>query len=487
MRWRCGVRKVDRRRWLGGALVVLWALAAAAQAQDAGEQSSGAERLRDTLLLRDYNTRVVVLGVTSLGLSAGVVGAFMCLRKRALLGDAISHATLPGIAAAFMIAASLGLAGKSLPVLLLGATVSGVLGVLCILAIVHLTRIKEDAALGIVLSVFFGAGIALMGIVQNMGTGHAAGLKSFIYGKAASMLAGDALLIAVVGVAAVALCLALYKELTLLCFDSALAGAQGWPVVLLDIVMMALVVCVTVIGLQAVGLILMIALLVVPPAAARFWTERLPRMMAVSAAIGAVSGLIGTLLSALIPKLPSGAMVVLVAGVLFAASLVLGPARGVLARLIRHQMLARRIARQHLLRAMYELSEQAGGRPRTVNLRELRRLRSWSAVELHGRLRAAVRDGLIEPAAGDEYVLTEAGRQAAWRVTRNHRLWELFLITHADIAPSHVDRGADQVEHVLEEPMVDQLERLLADSHPDLMNPPSPHRLAVEAEGGAAR
>src|SRR5687768_13697894 len=128
------------------------------------------------IFLRDYNTRVVVLGTTLLGLAAGTIGSFMLLRKRALMGDALSHATLPGIGLAFIVAVAAGQTGKSLPVLLAGAVVTGVLGVLAVLAIRNFTRLKEDAALGIVLSVFFGAGVAVLGVIQKMGTGSAAGL-----------------------------------------------------------------------------------------------------------------------------------------------------------------------------------------------------------------------------------------------------------------------------------------------------------------------
>ncbi len=234
--------------------------------------------LQRVLLLQDHTTRVVVLGTMLLGVAAGVVGAFLLMRKRALLGDALAHATLPGIALAFLVTAST-TGGKSLAALLAGALISGVAGVLCILAVVHLTRIKEDAALGVVLSVFFGLGVAVLGIIQKMETGSQAGLESFIYGKTASMLARDAWLIAAAAAGVTLTCVLLFKEFTLLCFDAGYAGAQGWPIVWLDVVMMSLVAAVTVIGLQAVGLILIIALLVTPAAAARLLTVRLPLMV----------------------------------------------------------------------------------------------------------------------------------------------------------------------------------------------------------------
>lgn len=439
------------------------------------------------LSLRDYNTRVVVLGVMMLGLAAGVVGTFMLLRKRALMSDALSHATLPGIGMAFIVATAMGGTGKSLPVLLVGALISSTIGVGCVLLIRQYTRIKEDAALGIVLSVFFGLGIAIMGIIQKMGTGHAAGLQSFIYGKTASMIASDARMIAwAAGGVAVASIL-LFKEFSLLCFDQAYGRSQGWPVAVLDMAMMSLVVAVTVIGLQAVGLILIVALLIIPAAAARFWTDDLVKLVLTSALIGAASGLLGAGASALVPRLPAGAIIVIIAGMIFAVSMVFGTARGVLVRVIAHARLSKTVAHQNLLRAMFEEGERSpstGDRYReadetcNVSIDHLLKQRSWSLQQLRRSVDNAKRQRLLEESTDGSLRLTDAGMLKARRLVRNHRLWELFLITHADIAPSHVDRDADLIEHVLDPAMVQDLEKLLAEDSPHLVMPSSPHALA---------
>ena len=447
---------------------------------------SPGELLR-VLSLRDYNTRVVVVGTMMLGLAAGTIGAFMLLRKRALMGDALSHATLPGIGLAFVIATQMGVNAKSLPVLLTGAVITGVAGVLCILLIRNYSRIKEDAALGIVLSVFFGAGVAVLGFVQKMQTGSAAGLESFIYGKTASMLSSDAWLIGAAAATVAVLCALLFKEFTLLCFDGAYARTEGWPVAWLDLVMMGMVVAVTVIGLQAVGLILIIALLIIPPAAARFWTDRLSAMVLASAAIGATSGLLGAVMSALRPRLPAGAIIVVVASLIFVVSMVFGPTRGVLRRFREHQRLSRKVSRQHLLRAIYETAEGDGADPMTtgVPVAELLQMRSWSTAGLRRALRSAERAGLVFEGSDGNYRLTDDGMVEATSAVRNHRLWEAYLVTHADIAPSHVDRDADQIEHVLGRQMIKKLEAVVAAEHPDLLVPPSPH--AIGAEGTKAR
>lgn len=448
---------------------------------------SAAQLLR-VLTLQDYNTRVVVAGTMFLGLAGGVIGVFMLLRKRALVGDALSHAALPGIGMAFIVMTRFGGEGKFLPGLLLGALVSSLLGIGTVLVIRNLTRLKEDAALGIVLSVYFGMGVALLGVIQKMRQGNAAGLESFIYGKTASMLASDAWMIALAAAAVALLCALLFKEFTLVCFDQAFAGAQGWPVLLLDLVMMGLVIAVTIIGLQAVGLILVVALLIIPAAAARFWTDHLPRMVAVSALLGGLGGLGGAAVSALAPRLPAGALIVVVCGFFFFLSLLFGTARGLIVRLAEEGGARRRVGRQHLLRAMHEAGERWGF-GEALTFERLLAAGSWSDGRLRRLMAAARREGLLEPGA---IRLTPAGRERASQIVRNHRLWEIYLIEHADIAPSHVDRDADQIEHVLGREMTAELEELLASKYARPAVPPSPHLTPAStaangpAAGGAA-
>jgi manganese/zinc/iron transport system permease protein len=438
---------------------------------------------RRVLLVEDYNTRVVLLGTTFLGLAAGAVGNFTLLRKRALMGDALSHATLPGVALAFVFMTLAGGDGKSLPLLLAGAAASGMLGLGAILLIRGATRLKEDAALGIVLSVFFGAGVAVLGVAQQMKTGHAAGLEGFIYGKAASMGALDAQLIGAAGLIAAVVCLLLFKELRLLCFDEAFAGSRGYPVFVLDALLMILVILVTLIGLQAVGLILMVALLVIPAAAARFWTERMSAMAVISAGIGAASALVGAAMSALFPRLPSGAMIVLVATGAFLASLLLGTARGLVVRAVRGRRLKLKIHRDHLLRALYEVLEArnvneavaADDQQAPVTMAQLASARSWSPRQLQALVRFAEARGLVRLDSAGQVRLTPRGFREAERVTYDHRLWELFLTHYADIAPSQVDRGADAIEHVLDADMVAELEALLPEHQRARRIPPSLH------------
>jgi len=440
----------------------------------------------DVAFLQNYNTRLVVLSTTLLGITSGIIGTFLLLRKRSLMGDALSHATLPGIALAYIVMVSLGGTGKNLPGLLLGDSITGVLGVFLVLMIRNTTRLQDDAAMGIVLSVFFGFGVALLGVIQKMPKGSAAGLESFIYGKTASMVMQDFLLIAGVAIVVAVLCALLHKELTLLCFDEGFAATQGWPTLPLDLAMLGMVSAVTVVGLQAVGLILIIAFLIIPAAAARFWSLNLRKMLWLAAGIGGASGWLGASLSALLPNLPAGAIIVLVAASIFVVSMLAGTAHGVIPRMLRQAQLRRKVGRQHLLRAAFEIVESLNSDTNTpirnlpVSYPQLLVHRSWSPRELHNLLRIGASEDHIESWDEKEVRLSESGFGEASRVTRNHRLWEQYLIMHADIAPSHVDRDADMVEHVLGAEMVRQLEAELEHRDPSMAMPPSPH--AIDAQ-----
>ena len=441
----------------------------------------------EILTLRNYNTRLVILATTTLGAATGLVGSFLLLRKRSLVGDTLSHATLPGIVIAFAFMTTLGFNGKSLPGLLTGATLSGLLGVLTMLAIRRTTKLRDDVAMGIVLSVFFGFGIALRSMVQDLPGTQAAGLDSFIYGQPSSLILADFLLIACIALVAILLTSILFKEFTILCFDDSFASSQGWPTLALDIILLILVTAVTVIGLQAVGLILIIAFLVTPPAAARFWTDKLTHLSILASLFGALSGWLGSSLSATQPNLPTGALIVLATATIFLLSLIFAPARGALPRHLRHRRLRRKVARQHLLRAAYEILELQSQKASSKNSAQhevqnrafpfplLLAKRSWQPRELNQIIRAEKHREHITRHPDNTLLLSEAGFGEAARVTRNHRLWEAYLVTHAEIAPSHVDRDADMVEHVLEPELVSELERVLRDKEAWVPMPPSPH------------
>ncbi len=440
------------------------------------------------LTLRDANTRIVLLGTGLLGLAAGVIGSFAVLRKRSLASDAVAHAALPGICLAYFVVGD-----RSFAAFLVGALIFGVLAAASISFIRRFTRVKEDAAIGIAIGVYFGLGVALQRVIQNLPSGNRAGLDGFIFGKAASMVSADTERIAWTGAAVLACVGVFYKEFKVLCFDRDFAGSQGWPTLVLDLLLMALVCVCTVAGLPAVGIVLMVALLVIPAVAARFWTERLGVMLVLAGGIGALSGMLGTSLSAVLPAparaltrgWPTGPMIALVASACFVVSLLVAPRRGVLADAFRRWSLRRRIAFQNLLRDVYESLEPSGDPRATWRPDDLALTRSVGGANVRGRVRRARRAGVVM-GADDGYRLTEAGVEEAARIVRAHRLWEVFLIEQAAIAPDHVDRDADQIEHVLPRELLARLEEQLraAGRLPEAL-PASPH--AIGSGEGEAR
>ena len=277
-----------------------------------------------------YNATLVTLGATLLGVAAGVTGTFLFFRKRALVSDAISHATLPGVALAFIVMLALGFDGRSLPGLLLGSAVTAAMGLFFVHWLSTRTRLTEDAAIGAVLSVFFGFGIVLLTVIQTMSAGRQAGLESFLLGSTAGMLYADAVLIAGGGAAALLLVLIFRRPMTITSFDREFARASGIDLDRTDLIMMGLVMAVTVIGLKIVGLILIVALLIIPPVAARFWSDRADHVVLIAGVVGGISGWAGAAMSASAPNLPTGPIIVLAAFALFAASMLLAPGRGLI-------------------------------------------------------------------------------------------------------------------------------------------------------------
>ena len=450
------------------------------------------DALLEALLLQNYNTRLVVLSTTLLGIASGMIGSFMLLRKRALMGDALSHATLPGVVLAFLVMQTHSEdGGKWLPGLLLGAALFGVLGFLSVQAIREHTRIKDDAAMAIVLSVFFGGGVALLGIAQSLPNSSSAGLETFIYGKVASMLLVDFWLLAGVTLAVIFICLLFYKEFQMVCFDESFAAAAGWPVAWVDRLMLSALTLVTVAGLQSVGLLLVIAFLITPAAAARQWTHQLRWMLLLAMLFGGLSGWLGSTFSAALPNMPAGAVIVLAGTCLFVVSSFVGTDRGWLVRVFKERRLRRKVAHQHILRALYEAIEQSKEQSEeskaqnswdeTISWERLLQKRSWSKHQLEKAAWWAYRHALLERPGSDGLRFTKGGLEEAWRITRNHRLWEMYLIEFADIAPSHVDRDADTVEHVLGRELTHELEKRLGSNEPEEGKagamPKSPHEL----------
>lgn len=281
-------------------------------------------------LISDYTVRTVLTGAIIMGFVSGSVGSFAYLRRQSLMGDAISHATLPGIAGIFLLTGD-----RSLWVLLLGAALAGWVAMIVVLELTQQSRIHMDSALGIVLSVFFGLGVVLLTVVNTLPNAGKAGLETYLFGQAALMNQHDVYTIVVLGCVVVLLMVAYWKEFALLSFDEVFARSLGYPVRGLHILITFCIVLAILIGLQAVGVILMSAMIAVPAAAARQWTQRLGSMVLLSGGIGAVASVLGVVVSTYMEHVPTGPAIVLVITGIFVLSLFLAPRRGLLFRWLR--------------------------------------------------------------------------------------------------------------------------------------------------------
>ena len=301
----------------------------------------------------DYTIRTVALGAAMLGLVSGSLGTYAVLRKQSLLGDAISHAALPGIAIAFLLTGA-----KSPFILMLGAMAAGWIATLLVLAITKTTRVTYDSSLGTILSVFFGFGLVLLTLIQKQPDANQAGLSTFLFGQAAALVQEEVIAMSVIGILAlipVALC---WKEFALLAFDPEFGSTLGLPMRWLDIVLTSLLVIAIVLGLQTVGVVLMSAMIVAPGVAARQWTNRLGTMIVLSALFGALSGMGGALISSTATQLPTGPTIVLCISSIVTVSLLFAPNRGLLWQTIRNRRNARKLKLDTVLLDVYALAAQ---------------------------------------------------------------------------------------------------------------------------------
>ena len=364
-------------------------------------------------LLTDYTLRTVALGSALLGMVSGALGTFAVLRRQSLLGDAISHAALPGIALAFLLSGS-----KAPLVLLLGAALAGWAATGLIMAVTSATRTKYDSALSLMLSVFFGVGLVVLTAMQKLPNAQQAGLDTFLFGQAASMIARDVAAMAGLGAAALLVTGLLWKEFKLLAFDREFGSSLGMPMRGLDVALTSLIVVAIVVGLQTVGVVLMSAMLIAPAAAARQWTDRLGLMVLIAVAFGAVAGVTGALVSSSASRLPTGPIIVLCAGSVVVLSLGLAPNRGIIWRALRRYRSGLRLGREALLLDLYALALQHEERKHPHPEAALAAMRP-GAGRLRARLRRLREKGYVESVTRSEWMLTDLGISEAQQLHRS--------------------------------------------------------------------
>lgn len=343
------------------------------------------------LLFEDYTLQVITLGTAILGASCGMLGSFAVLRKQSLLGDAISHAALPGIALAFIL-----LGTKNSVAILLGALVSGLVGTFWIRGMINHTRLKSDTALGLVLSIFFGVGMLLLTYIQKQPNANQAGLDKYLFGQAATLLIADVWFLGGITLLSFLVLLFFWKELKLLLFDADYTRTLGFNIQFLDILITSFIVLAIVLGLQTVGVVLMSAMLLAPAAAARQWTNKLWIMVLLAAIFGAFSGVVGTAISGSVKGLSTGPVIVLVASLFVVISFIFSPERGILFKQLRKVKNRKELKLFKTLSLMYDIAQTHDDitHPHQIailnnfqgySVKALQELEEQKLIQLHGK------------------------------------------------------------------------------------------------------
>lgn len=417
--------------------------------------------------MQDPNVRYVVAGTILLGVSAGVLGCFAILRGRALVGDAIAHAVLPGVCLAFIVVGD-----KNPFALLVGAIIFGWIGIIVMDYVIQNSKISPDASIGMVLSVFFGLGVLLLTFIQSSGNVNQSGLDAFLFGHAASLVPLDVIVFGTLSVLIILTVTLTFKELMLVSFDTGFATVIGYPVKKLEFLIATLLVMTITVGIQAVGVVLMASMLIIPAAAARYWTTSLFYMLIIAGGVGAFSGVTGSYVSYLAPSMPTGPWMVLAALCVFILSFLFAPKRGELSRFLNNRVNRKTIQDENILKTLYLLEETDERKHRSRTLGDILKRRRMKGSDVKNGLKRLIEQGKAEKYEGhpDMYMLTEEGRVRAKRIVRVHRLWELYLTDQVQIAGDHVHDDAESMEHLITPEIEAQLTKVLENPKADPHN-----------------
>ena len=434
-------------------------LPCAADAARIGEitETGAWEQATRFFTLRDTSVKLAVTGSILLGISCGLLGAFLVVRKLSLVGDVLSHAVLPGVMAGFLWNIS-----KDPVAVFIGASIAGLLGTFVVTWLTHTTKLKEDTALALVLAVFFAVGVAMMGIILRLPDANKSGVDKIFLGQAAALSGSDIEFMAGVTAATLLLLTLFYKELLVVSFDAVFARTIGIPARWVHAAFMFLLSAAIIVALQAVGAVLISAMLITPAATAYLLTNRMHKMILLSAIFGVIAGLVGAFISFLGNNLPTGPCMVLAAGVIFSFAMFFSPLHGIVPRWIQQRSRSRRAERENTLKAIYQILETSDPPRESVSIPQLAAHRHLSADEASREVDRIARDDLAVFEHNRQTVrLSTEGRRRAAQIVRNHRLWELYLTERANFQTDHVHDSAEQIEHVLDEETVKLLERRL--------------------------
>jgi manganese/zinc/iron transport system permease protein len=413
------------------------------------------QALIDFFSFSDPNIRYVVLGTLLITASAAMIGSFALLEKKVLTGDAVAHAVLPGVCLAFIVTGT-----KHPMALTLGACTTGWLALMMIDQITQRSKIKEDTAIALVLSSTFGLGILLLTAIQHTGNAAQVGLSNFLFGKAAALGSNDLKTLSLLSLVLITIVLLFFKEFTLVAFDKTFAQTSGLPVRRLELLLTSLTVLAIVVGIRTVGILLMAAMLITPPATARFWTHHLSGMVLLAAVLGMFSGLVGAFISFIAPAMPTGPWVVITISFMAYGSFLLAPRKGLLARKIQRRRHQQKTLTEDILKIFYELGAADGHCYKSRTLATLREHRPLPAGRLVQGLKRLQKKNMLQR-EGVSWFLTAAGKKSGEEIIRLHRLWELYLTQYLKIKPDHVHEDAESIEHVITPELADELRSLV--------------------------
>lgn len=367
------------------------------------------------------------------GIACGVLGCYLVLRRMAMLGDALSHAVLPGVVVAFLLTGSSGIAG-----LFLGALLAGLLTAGLIKLVSEFSRTKEDSAIGIVFTALFAVGIIL---ISSLGRGTHFDLKCFLFGDPLAVGRDDLIMMAVIAPVVLAIVFVLYHPLKLVSFDPVVAATMGISVTAMHYLLMGMLSATVVAGLKTTGVILVVAMVITPASAAYQLSNRLWPMLLLAGLFGAMSAAAGMSV-AFITNSPTGPAMVLVATLIFACAMLFSPLDGVLFRTLRRYRVRWHIAGEDMLKAVYRLGEAgASCTPAHVAVRT-----GLAIGTVRSSARRLERYGFLTRHSG-LLALTPNGRRRATGLVRAHRLWESYLADEAGLGMDAIHDEAERLEH----------------------------------------
>lgn len=411
--------------------------------------------------------RAPTIGCMLMSLSSALVGILVFVKKRSLLGEALSHASYPGVVISVLILASFFSFSDDLMVIgvLAGAFCASLVGLWSIDFLERHLRIKNDAALCFILSLFFGVGLLIASRIQSTHTIWYKQIQAYLFGQAATMTDLHILVYGLLAFVVILSMALLYRFIEILYFDKEFAATLGMPIKIIESFLFVLLTLAIVIGIRSVGVVLMSSMLISPVVAARQMTDRLKRLLVISGILGMISGFVGNVLSFELSlwltqnekvkfSLPTGPMIVLTSSFFCMVAILFAP-RGLLSRFFRSLRFKQRCHTENLLKSMWKK-----GRGAQFTIEKLAKEHHLSSFMIYWHLLRMRHRCWVRLIDQNIYTLTDEGMSRGATIVRLHRLWEVYLV-HLGQGREKVHHSAEEMEHILTPEMEKELTLLL--------------------------